>query len=65
MELTLKIHMHQAKNPVKRMIAKIPIIKKTLFYTDGKQPGGMINKGNHAQMALIQVTVVKYYDLPR
>ena len=43
MELTLKIHMHQAKNPVKRMIAKIPIIKKTLFYTDGKQPGGMFN----------------------
>ena len=41
MELTLKIHMHQAKNPVKRMIAKIPIIKKTLFFTDEKQPGGM------------------------
>ena len=49
MELTLKIHMHQAKNPVKRMIAKIPIIKKTLFYTDGKQPGGMFNKGFEAR----------------
>ena len=38
----LKIDMHQPKNPVKCMIAKIPIIKKTLFYTDEKQPGGNV-----------------------
>ena len=41
MESALKIYMHQVKNPVKSMIAKIPIIKKMLFYTDEKQPGGM------------------------
>ena len=36
MESALKIDMNQAKNLVKRMIAKIPISKKTLFYTDEK-----------------------------
>ena len=40
MESAVKIDMHQANNPVKRMIAKIPTIKKKLFYTDEKQPGG-------------------------
>ena len=46
MESALKIDMHQAKKPVKRMIAKIPIIiQKTLFYTDEKQPSGMFKLG--------------------
>ena len=39
-ESALKNDMHQAKNTVKRTIIKIASKQNTLFYTDGKQPGG-------------------------
>ena len=39
-ENSLKRTSNHAKNIVKHMIAKIPMMKKNVFYTHGKQPGG-------------------------